>query len=403
MSYTVRKLLPYVLIGVLVLIILYIMIQIIVLSIKPPAAVEKPLMPAYGILKRIEFANVTRSPAGLTYIFDTYSGVPDPATSSAHVVFKPRSIPSFGAAGKAKIFARAFKLNEKEMQVQSDSQVMTFVDSVRRLTIDLDTSNYTFTREVDDEVRQVLDQKKAIVSEHPQQTEQQAISLITQLGQYPASLSRGTRKIIYFDYDHASRSGTVVETPQEANMVEVDFLPADIKGLTIHYEKYYTSPNYVVFIPTSREPILLKSQIKIFESSATDSSVYPLKSNTQAFKELTEGQGILGNGSLEGMRELHIKQMLVGYIEPEEYSPYMQPYFIFIDGKDVAMYIPAVDDRWLEPRVTNRDSGPIPSVAPSVEATPVPTVEPTSVPTVEPPLPSAESDFIPIVKASPTP
>ncbi|MEI6326867.1 MAG: hypothetical protein WCO78_01975 [Candidatus Roizmanbacteria bacterium] len=353
LSYQLRRLLPIGAIGMLFIAILFISIRILLLVIaqnQPPTPVVY-VKPAYGILKRPDFIAQSQS-TDLKYSLDTFSGVPEDATREARVYFKPRKTPSFGSSEKARLAARIFGFSD-EVKSKVDGYTVTFVDAVRRLTMDISTFNYSFTHDFDTDLQKALGQVHA--SDAQQQSEdqliQKATTYMTDLGRYPDTLSRGTRKLIYHQYDEQNKQVKIATSSAVANMIEVDFFPEKIDNMDVFTQSYYTSPHFIMFIPGGSTPIV-KAQVSYFETSLSESSVYPLKTSAQAYDELLKGHATIVSGSREKGSTISITRIAVGYVEPDAYSEYLQPYFIFSDSHDFVAYIPAIADEWLEPRAT---------------------------------------------------
>ncbi len=360
LSYQVRRLLPLVAIGILVMAILFISLRIFLMIIeqsRPPAPtiVTKP---AYGILKRPDFITQTPNTSGLKYSLDTFSGVPEEATSEAKVFFKPRRTPSFGSTEKARLVARAFGFSD-EIKSKVDGYEVTFVDAVRRLNMDISTFNYSYTREFDEELQKALQQVGSLgrESQSEDQLEQRAVTYMTDLGRYPDALSRGARKVIYHRYDEQSKQVSIATSSAVANMIEVDFFPEKIDNIDVHTQAYHTSPSFILFVPAGTNPIV-KAQVNYFETSLAESSMYPLKSTTQAYDELQRGQSTIISGAKPSGSTVGIVRISLAYVEPDVYSEYLQPYFVFTDTQDFVAYVPAIADDWLEPRATLTGTSP---------------------------------------------
>ena len=353
LSYQVRRLLPIAAIGILFMAILYILMRILLLIIAQnrPAPPVVVVTPAYGVLRRADF--VAQAPSSdLKYSLDTFSGVPEEATREARVYFKPRRTPSFGSTEKARLTARAFGFSD-EVKSKVDGYTVTFVDAVRRLTMDISTFNYSYTRDFDVDLQKALGEV-LVANQLPQSEDQllqKAVTSMTDLGRYPDALSRGTRKLIYHQYDEQSRQVKIATSSAVANMIEVDFFPEKIDDMDVFTQSYYTSPHFILFIPGGTAPIV-KAQVNHFETSLSEYSVYPLKPSTQAYDELIKGQGTIVSGTRDKGSTVSITRIGVAYVEPDAYSEYLQPYFVFTDNQDFVAYVPAIADEWLEPRAT---------------------------------------------------
>jgi hypothetical protein len=161
-------------------------------------------------------------------------------------------------------------------------------------------------------------------------------------------LSKGSRKVIYHYYDVQTEKSQFATSSAQSNMVEVDFFPDKIDNLEVYPEQYYTSPHHVVYIP-ARDMPLVSAQVSYFEHQDDEYAVYPLKSPEQAYRELQSGIGHMAGARTISETEVTITSMSLAYIEPLKHSAYLQPYYVFTDGKDFAAYVSAISDVWIKP------------------------------------------------------
>ncbi|MEI7653343.1 MAG: hypothetical protein WCJ70_03655 [bacterium] len=385
MSYQVRRLIPLVAIGFLILMILYVIIKIAVIALTPPPKVEVKALPTV-ILERDEFgASSAKLPTGLQYKFITFAGVPEDTIREAAVYFKPAKTVTYGSFEKVKVLAKAFGFAD-DAKTQVRGNISEFSDTQKTLSIDATTFNYTFERRVDqsDDLIDLLLTEEAFIPTNlaKEEVEQRAVKMMTDLGRYPEELARGTRKVIYYKVDpdranFANTKANLAPSESEANMVEVDFFPEKIGDISVHTEGYHTSPNYIVFIPAGSFPIV-KAKAAYVEHSATLSEVYPLKSAADAYTELQQGQGIVAGGLdnvTSGASAIPLNQISVVYVEPDAYTvdSHLKPYYMFSDGRDFVAYVPAVINERLKPEVMNKERDGVP--AEKVVVTPVPSDE----------------------------
>lgn len=386
MSYQVRRLLPLIAIGFLIVMILYVIIKIAIIALTPPPKVEVKALPTV-ILERDEFGpSSTKLPPNLKYNIVTFAGVPEDTIREAAVYFKPAKTITYGSFEKVKVLAKAFGFAD-DAKTQVSGSISEFSDAQKTLSIDATTFNYTFERRVDqsDDLIDLLLSDQAFIPTNlaKEEVEQRAVKKMTELGRYPEELARGTRKVIYYKIDpdranFANTKANLATSESTANMVEVDFFPENIGDISVHTEGYHTSPNYIVFIPAGSFPIV-KAKTSYVEHSATlDSIVYPLKSAVEAYEELQQGKGIVAGGLDNvpaGASVIPLSQIRVVYVEPDTYAlnSYLKPYYMFGDGRDFVAYVPAVINESLKPEVTNTQSNTVP--AQKVDITPPSTDE----------------------------
>ncbi len=74
-------------------------------------------------------------------------------------------------------------------------------------------------------------------------------------------------------------------------------------------------------------------------------STYPLKTVDQAFSDLKAGKGVVINKPIN--TNASITSVYLGYYQPENYTPFTYPVFVF-EGENFASYVPAITDEYIE-------------------------------------------------------
>ena len=86
---------------------------------------------------------------------------------------------------------------------------------------------------------------------------------------------------------------------------------------------------------------LLKLDFTFWPVDQTSFATYPLKTAAQTFAELQNGQGTVIEESPTSA--VSITDLTIGYFESNEYTPYLQPVFIFT-GPNFTAYVPAIQN-----------------------------------------------------------
>lgn len=351
LAYYVRKLFPFAVLSVILVFIFYVIYKIAELSSPPPQVVVLPTpTPAFGQIKIMSFDDVPRTPANKEYFMDTVSGVPETATISAKIAFIPEVTANFGFREKASILAKALGFDEDTQETRLVDTKYSVVDRAKRLEFDIDTFNYTFTQDITDENKQVF-ASATIPSEDI--LKNRALDMMRTLNRFPEEIAKSTQTVTYFAYKEASGSAIasteVVRDPSLANMVEVDFFPPKYNDFETITPKFFTSQNYIVFVPQkSGKDFVVRAQVKVYEASREQISNYPLISGDAAYSELTGGRAILVAGNISDITKVNIKRMYTAYLYPDRYTPYLIPYYVFTGENGFVAYVPAVSPEWMQ-------------------------------------------------------
>jgi len=342
-SFYIRKFAPFALIGFLVLLVFVYLIKVLIFLIpaqSPSNVVTTYTNPIFGKIKTPELPSASSS-AGFTYKLDTIEGVPVTATTTAQIIFLPPTATRFGYREKIYLMAKAVGFDTENVKHKLEGKVALFLDDKQKMTIDI--TNFNFTYEYNYKNDPSVFSNLTIPDR--QEIERKAVELLKALGRYPDELARGKINIIYFAYNFLSNTLSVTANPEEANVVEVDFYRPDIDGAPAPYPivspDYFNSQNHVILLFNDTGFKVLKAQVKFFEKSDTQIGVYPLRSAETAWEELKSGKGYVV--STPGVtRDVIIKKMFLGYLDPEIYLEYLQPVYVFLGDDNYVGYVPAV-------------------------------------------------------------
>jgi hypothetical protein len=343
LSYYLRKALPFVVLGVIVFFIGVVLFNIaIILPREPKVAPVAPLPePKFGVLKRLKTNNMQEIPPSVDFVLDTITGVPEEATRSAKVYFKPRRPANLNFRLRVPGIAERFGFDLQNSTNKFSTNSVTYVDQKRRLTVENGTFNYTFTREfvAEDGVPDTdLD-----VPQSDWQVEQRARNFFSLFDRYPNSIAKGTARVQYLRYDFSLQEAQIVKEIKDANMFKVDIFPPETEDkIPVITQSYFTSPNVIVYIPKKNKPELVKAQAQVYEYDPDEFSLYYLKSAGTAYAQLQNGQGWLLSGKVNAGDTVKIKRMFLAYIDPDEYFEYLMPFFVFAGENDVVAVVPAV-------------------------------------------------------------
>jgi hypothetical protein len=170
------------------------------------------------------------------------------------------------------------------------------------------------------------------------------------MDRYPDALAQGTEHITYHKFDPTTKEISDVDKIEDANMVEVDFFPPDVSGFPIVSPKFFNSQNYVVMVFTSQgnkgvSNRVIKAQIQYFDKNPAG-SIYPVKSGDEAWQELISGKGVIVSAG-QNSNKITVRQMFMGYFEPDTYQQFFQPVYVFLGDNNFAAYVSAVSNAYV--------------------------------------------------------
>ncbi len=341
LAYYTRKAVPLIIIGILGIFIAFFTIKII---FEKPVVTEPPKPSydvAFGKINSIVIPEA-KSSKDFKFTYDTIEGVPISVAESAKVYFIPETNRQIGYTLKTNAMAEVLGFDIASSPGQVDFPYIKYEDAKRKLNIDITRYNYEYQYTLGEDDTFLAN----LISVPSTATiTSQATDFIKSLKRYPDELVRGKPNIIFWKFDPIEKKINVSESPKDANMAEVDFYRADVNELPSVTSTYFNSKNYVLMLYHTGGMQVIKAQVKFFEIAPDQVGTYPLKSAETAWKQVIEGKGFVV-GSDPDVKDVTIKEMFLGYYDPDEYAPYLQPVYVFMGGRgsNFVVYIPAVDD-----------------------------------------------------------
>lgn len=342
-SYYARRLAPYVLLGVLVILIVFYAIKLLLVSLENRNANTIRLNPAFQQIKN-PLDHIASSSAGITYKLDTIEGRPIIATSAAQVFFVvPPTATSFGYREKMYLIAKTMGIDVDAARYRLLGKNAIFAQDDQKLIIDIQNFNFSYQYFFENVPGFFL----GVDTPTTEEGVSRAINFLQSIDLYPQALASGKTHTVFFSYDELGQAITPLPDERGANLVEVDFTRPDIDGLPIVSSTFFNSQNYALLAHLkNRTYRVLRAQVKHFDLSEEQVGVYPLRNGDEAYSDLRDGRGyIISNPS--GARSVTVRKMFLAYYDREEYQDYLQPVFVFVGDDNFVAYVPAIAKSYL--------------------------------------------------------
>lgn len=296
--------------------------------------------PIFGQISRPVIKEATTS-AEYNYTLDTIEGQPITATQSAKIYYLPPTNPRFGYKEKVYLMAKTLGFDTEVIKHKLVDKIYLFSDDIQSLKVDI--TNFNFNYEYKLSSGSSLFENTIIPPKN--QIEEKATEFFRTIGRYPEELAQGKTNIIYHHYNSLENKLFVTERTQDANVVEVDYYRPDIEDYPVIPPKYFNSQNYVIMVFNQDSYKIIKAEINFFEKSNEQIGLYPVKMGDEAWKELKSGKGMVFYNKPEN-KDILIKKMLYGYLDPKEYQDYLQPVYVFLGDNDFIGYVPAIKEQY---------------------------------------------------------
>jgi hypothetical protein len=342
LSYYVRKFAPFALFACVVVLIFFYSFKLLFLLFSLNQTKVTYINPIFKEIKPLYLKKDATTSAGFSFTLDTVAGEPVTATETAQVFLFPPSKFQFDYLPKVYLMAKMLGFNTEVVKHKLINNEAVFQDGAQRLAVDINTYNFRY----DYDFRKDTELVESAVTPDSESSKNTAINFLKSIDRYPNELALGDMTLIYMFYDKTSSSAGVITSPQDANMIEVDFYRKKVEQYLPMSPSYFNSQNYVMLMPNKNGAKVVSAQVKFFETSTTEIGVYPLISGKRAYEMLLAGKGILVSGGLD-KKNISIKSMSLGYFDPDIYQDYYQPIYVFTGDNDFVSYVPAVSEKYL--------------------------------------------------------
>ncbi len=292
-----------------------------------PPVEEKPDT-KFGLLPALEFPESTVSSANFSYSIDTSTGnLPKIGIAAGFeklikVYYVTKTFATLLSAEKSQNLAEKFGINNPP-QILSETKYL-FKESDKTLNVNLDNGNFIYKKEstmsgqenIDDDNKLILDFEKNLQD----------------LGVFKNDLGKPRIKIIPW-----KNEGTR----------QISLWPQEIDKKPIFTPQFDVSLiNAIVYKSAANLQNYLSLNFNYYPIDTSTFATYPIKTADQALADLKQGKGVI---IIEPQKpQVSITSSYLAYYLPENYSPYLQPIFVF-EGPHFAAYVPAINGEFQTP------------------------------------------------------
>lgn len=331
----IKKYAPFALLGVIIIFILFYSIKVAIVLYKNKAGENIVLNPVFGPISKPVLKDSTSS-AGFKFQIDTIEGKPVTATKSANVYFITPVTTKFSYRDKISMMAKNLGFeNSNTYNLQEDTAY--FINDTRSFDVKITNFNFIYKYQYEKDPNLFI---RSIIPT-AQEAENESISLLSSLDRNVEEFDKSKTVAKYFFYNVDKKVIVPVARNIDANIAEVNFFRGGIDNFPTVSSRFPNSSNYVRLASTDREFIPIEAQITFFERAIDKVGAYPLITGDAAFEALKKGEGIVLLNSNPSNKNKIIKKMYLAYLEPEKYTQYLQPVYVF-EGDNFAMFVPAI-------------------------------------------------------------
>lgn len=289
------------------------------LSSLPPVE-EKP-DPKFGILKTPNLPASSVSSSNFSYSIDTTTGNLPVFEKIAKVFIMPPNTITLLAGEKSQGLAQKFNLDSTP-QILSETKYK-YAGPGAFLTVDLDTGNFSYTKEAT---------KSAAIEDSSDQLTNGFKITLNSLGILPDMLKNGSSKVTFLDQN--KQTAQISLWPQDIDKKPI--LTSDPDKALVHAQVIKSANDLGNYISLN---------FTFWPVDTTSFATYPLKSTQEAFDALRSGKGVILVTPTSP--QVSITNIFLAYYQSNQYSPYLQPIYVF-EGPNFQASVPAIADSFLD-------------------------------------------------------
>lgn len=305
----------------------------------PP--VEEKADTKFGLLPPLDFPTSNVSPTNFSYSLDTTTGgLPkvgqDPGFEKIiKVYFVVKSFATLLSSERSQALAEKFDITTPP-QILSETKYR-FKDQDKILNVDLDSGNFSYSKEATISGGESLDDDNKLVLSFEQ--------TLATLGVLREDLKTGRNKVTLLKTVQGRFVSTKLRSEAEAAQISLWSAPIDKKSIfTSDFNKSLVSA--VVLRGADQLDNYLSLNFNYYQIDTTTFATYPIKTAEIAFDDLKSGKGVI---IVEPEKpQVSITSVYLGYFLSENYSPYLQPIFVF-EGPNFVAYVAAVSEQFQSP------------------------------------------------------
>ena len=298
-----------------------------------------PPQASFGRLLPIPFPEKQKE--NITYTLDTLTGFLPNFSDRAKVYKINPDQPTLLGLDKTREKAVAVDFTSQETKIAEDVYQWTDPDSnlQRKITINIFSSDFTVSSSF---LTGSSLQTLTSVSEKDNAVDK-AKSFLVDMSLFPQDIDENKTKTSLYSIG----AGTLIPTGKIAGskIVRVDFFQKDIDGLPIYYDKGINS-TIDLLVGKENNELKVVNATYFYKNVSENVSTYAIKSASQAFAQLKQGEGYIASNPA-GLVEVSIKKVSLGYYIGELEQEFLTPIVVFEGDNDFIAYVSAIRDEWI--------------------------------------------------------
>lgn len=300
-----------------------------------PPVEEKPDT-KFGVLPYPEFPSADVSSSNFSFSLDTTTGGFPKFEKLIKVYFMPQPFASLLSGEKSKSLAKKFNITT-EPEVLSETEYL-FKEDIKSLRVNLDSGNFIYQNEATKSGEEKLLAKEEELTENFK-------NLLQSFNLLPENFAGSKSKINLLKVEEDDF--TAADSQSEAQAAKISIWPQDLDLKPIITDSNLISLVNAVITNFGRDlEDYFEINYTVWPIDTETFATYPLKPAETAFADLQSGKGIVITKPNKQTR-ISITSVVLAYFLPKNYSPYLQPVFVF-EGPEFIALVPATVEQFLD-------------------------------------------------------
>ncbi|MEA3355016.1 MAG: hypothetical protein U9Q63_00845 [Patescibacteria group bacterium] len=312
--------------------------------IKPPP--KLPPTVSFGKLPTIEFPEKLHPE--LTLRLETPTGGTPNLGDRAKVYLMPTFRASFMALGQAKTLVAKINFTKTPKEI-TERRYRWETDEFLPSTFEMDIIDGSFMLKRNWQSDPTILSEKQLPGK--EQVEIEAKNFLRQMDLLSEDLSKARVEVTYLTFSAGQYSKAI-------SLSEADFVQADLYRPSI--EKQLVMPQdpdkgvvRIIFSGSREaEKRIVQAEYNFFPVNLDQMGTYPIKTASQAWRELQTRQGYVANIGKNPSNIVTIRRIYLGYFDGESSGGFLQPIIVFEGDNDFFGYVQAITNEWLEKPLT---------------------------------------------------
>lgn len=298
---------------------------------------------AFGKLPKIVFGEKLHPE--LTLRLETPSGGTPNLGDRTEVYLMPQARPSFSALDEAKLLAQKLNFRNTPSEITERRykwESSEFLPS----TLEMDIINSSFILKRNWQSDPTILLNKQLPGQD--QAEAEAKAWLRQIDLGEEGLNQARTAVTYLTFE----SGQYVKAVSlsEADFVQVDLFRPDINALPVLTEDPTKGVVRLIFSGSSeREKRIVEAQFNYFPVNTNEKATYPIKTASQAWRELQTRQGYIAAVGDNPENVIVVRRIYTAYFDNPNPQGFLLPVIVFEGDNGFFGYVEAITEPWLEP------------------------------------------------------